>query len=130
MRFSIVTTEPFRELHFNEPKRTRVGSLLACQSNKNRSVKERFFYALQSFLPTALMAVGFWLYIAVSRQFHQNAKTEKIAICCRLTIRGERFFVLCVIFGHKKMVTAWSQLTDFCCFSVESKEKNNRDTCL
>ncbi len=50
MRFFIVTTEPFRELHFNEPKRTRVGSLLACQSNKNRSVKERFFYALPAFI--------------------------------------------------------------------------------
>ena len=130
-----VQTEWLFNLHMFGLKCPYGISFLLCKnahiwSNKNRSVKGRFFYALQSFLPTALMEVGFWLYIAVSRQFHQNAKTEKIAICCRLTIRGERFFVLCVIFGHKKMVTAWSQLTDFCCFSVESKEKNNRDTCL
>lgn len=47
MRFFIVTTESFPELHFYEPRGQGVESLLACQSNKNRSVKERFFYALQ-----------------------------------------------------------------------------------
>ena len=78
-------------------------SFLLCKNAhiwSNRSVKERFFYALQSFPPTALMAVGFWLYIAVQGNFIHNAKTEKIALCCRLTIRVERFFVFYVTFGH------------------------------